>query len=607
MVAKTIAVALLACLPAALLTACKKEQPMQQAGRLPAVTTVHAKATPTPTPVPTPVPPVAMPPAVEAEDANLLAYARLREPAKSLERAAAWASRVDPSMTSDTLRQQLQIMGVDPAQLRPGANLAVFLYKSSDPAVSRPGWAALVPTTAESPLGQSAAKVFNAQAQGKVGNDVLLASNQATLQAAQAAGAKLKAISEASMQTDVQIYLNVAGLMTQYGPMLRNGVTMLQGMAAGAAAQSKDPKAMVQAQQMQRILGAESTAFFDALDQIQSLTINLDLAPQAFELALVARAKPGTAVSAAFNKPPISAPDLARFVTGDHTMEMQISVSDMKGLSDLYLKYGLMVLPADKPEPIQQLKDMLSKMVAVGPMDYAFALDFQPGQPMVYEGLARVAKPEQMIQIMRENVVAAKLNLMGELSGGVKYEVVAKEKARTVQGQPVDQYVMKINFPPNLPSQQAEMIKKMWGEGPITVEAMPLGSLVLFSMGRPIDELARRVASGATGATMPAQKAFEPGGCFYMDMNMIKYLQWIMSIMAPQAAPMPAIGASVPPLSLAGYHQNGAGYYRMKFPRELVVALKSIGGSLAEMNVPAGQTPGMPGTPGAPSSPSPIH
>jgi hypothetical protein len=580
----------IACAAIAFGVACKKESPTA-GGEGAAIEQATTARPAEPTLVsPAPVEAVALPKGVEVADGQMAAYIRLREPAKTLERAGLWAARTNPQVSGEALRGQLQMMGVDLSQLRAGGDISLFLWRPEDPNAA-PKWAALLPTTADSQFTLMVKSLSQAQSEGTIGQDVLIASDPATLAAAQTAAANLEAIASSAMLTDVQAYVNVGGLMTVYGPQLRLGAMMMQSMVAGAISRSQGGLPAGDSQQLQQMLAAEITALLDGLEQVQSLTLNLDMPADAIELSMVTQAKPETTMAGILDREPVGSPNMARFLGSDHTMMLQLSLNDLQTLSDIYQKYLPMVLPADKPEVKEKLDTMLTKLVELGSLDYAFAMDPKAGQVIDFQGICQTGNPELMMQIMKDYAIFVKLEGASAVTGGMEYAMEVKEGARTVQGKPVDQYTIDLKFPEGIAADEAAMMRRMLGDGKIEMEIMRLGPSVLFSANQPIDGLAERYLSGSASGGTRAQAVFEPGAWFYYDMNAIEYLQMAMSL-GDSAMASKLEGLQAPPMTMAAYHQNGSGYYRMRLPAELFDAFRAFGERMQGSAMGQAATPG---------------
>ena len=526
-----------------------------------------------------PVKAVTMPAALAPADGDLLVYIRLRAPQDVLNQLGEWVGMFQPGMNAEALTGTLQMMGLDLSQLRAGGNAAAFLWFKSpsgqeqqQPAAGggSPSLALLIPASPESQLAKTLAERKPTLAQGTVAGDLLLAKDQASLALAQQSAKELAKLNSAPLAEDVQAYVNVDGLMKLFGPMAHG----FAGMAGAKVGQAKVPgQTDEQAAQMQRIVKGEVDAFFRVIDQVDRVTLLDDVEANHLELSTVVQAKPGSKLAALLTGGPSTAPDLSSCLAPGYVMGMQLSVPDTAGLIEVYEGMIKRMYPPDQPEGLQQILNAMDGWKQIKSLDYAFAMYSGNQGKMRFNGVMRTSSQDQaetLLKLMRESPKIMEAGAFGALSMGVKYHAQVHQGVRQLDGHAVDRYEMSIELPEGFPKQQSQIMKRMYGDT-MVCEAVRLGRSVLVAVNEPVDALYRRFENPPAGAGLAAMKEFEPGAAFYADVDVARYVELVGSMISDTGRAAPTLPKIIgPPLTIAGYHQDGRGWYRLRVPRELV-------------------------------------
>lgn len=526
-----------------------------------------------------PVKKVSMPAAQAPADGDLLVYFRLRTPQDVVNQLGDWVGMFQPGMNAEALSGTLQMMGLDLSQLRAGGNAAAFLWFKSpsgeeqqQPAAGggSPSLAVLIPASPESQLAKTIAERKPDVAQGTVAGDLLLAKDQASLGLAKKDGEELAKLAKAPLTEDLQAYVNLDGLMRLFGPMVHG----FAGMAGAKVGETKVPgQSADQQAQVQRLVKGELNAALRAVGQVSDMTLLADVEKNHLELSTVVKAKPESKLAAFLTGGPSTAPDLSRYLAPGYVMGMQLSVSDTAGLIEVYEGMIKRMSPPDQPEGLQQLLNAMDGWKQIKSLDYAFAMYGGDQGRMRFNGVMRTSSQDQaetLLKLMRESPKIMESGAFGAFSMGVKYHVKVHQGARQLAGHAIDRYEMSLEFPEGFPKQQTQMMKRMYGDT-MVCETMKLGRSVLVALNEPVDALYRRFESPPAGAGLAAMKEFEPGAAFYADVDVARYLEMVGTMLShtgKAAATLPKV--SGPPLTIAGYHQNGTGWYRLRVPRELV-------------------------------------
>lgn len=526
-----------------------------------------------------PVKAVTVPAAQAPADNDLLVYVRLRTPQSVVNQLGEWVGMFQPGMNGEALSGTLQMMGLDLSQLRAGGNAAAFLWfkppsgqEQQQPAAGAgsPSLAVLIPASPESQLAKTIAEKKPDLAQGTVAGDLLLAKDQASLALAQKSGKELAKLNNAPLAEDVQAYVNVDGLMKLFGPMAHG----FAGMAGAKVGQTKVPgQTAEQSAQVQRVVKGEVDALFRVIDQVARVTLLDDVEANHLELSAVVQAKPESKLAAFLTGGPTGAPDLSSYLAPGYIMGMQLSVPDTAALIQVYEGLIKRIYPSDQAEGLQEILNAMDGWRQIKSLDYAFAMYGGDQGKMRFNGVMRTSSQDQaetLLKLMRESPKIMESGAFGAFSMGVKYHAQVKQAARQLDGHAVDRYEMSLEFPEGFPAQQRKMMEGMYGDK-MVCETVKLGRTVLVALNEPVDALYRRFENPPAGAGLAAMKEFEPGAAFYADVDVAHYLEMVGAMISDtgKAAPtLPKI--SGPPLTIAGYHQDGTGWYRLRVPRELV-------------------------------------
>jgi hypothetical protein len=522
-------------------------------------------------------------PAAQAPAADdLLVYLRLRSPQEVVNQLGGWAGIFKPGMNAQALSEQLKVMGLDLAELRSGGNAAWFMWMKSpsgqdqqQPVAGRPSvrWALLLPAPPDSQLAKTIAAKKPDLAEAALAGDLLVAKDQASIALAQKSGDELAKLAKAPLAEDAQVYVNVEGLMKAFGPMLHGWAAMFGAMVGQkqAPGQSADQQA-----QMQRLIKAELDAVLGALDQVSRVTRLDDIEANHLELSAVVQAKPGSKLAALMAGGPGAAPELSGYLARGYVIGAQLSVPNMAGLIPVYQGLITRMCPPDEPEGLQQVLKALDGWKQIKSLDYAFGMYRGEKGKMTFDGVMQTSSDEQaetLMRLMRESPKIMESGAMGAVAMGVKYHVQVHQGARRLGGHPVDRYEMSIQLPDDFPAQQRQVMEMMYGSK-VTFEMVGVGRSVLVSLNEPVDALYRRFESGRPGAGLAAIKEFGPGAALYADVDVAGYVEMVgtlMSAAGKDAPQLPKIAG--PPLTIAGYHQDGTGWYRLRVSRQLVASV----------------------------------
>ncbi len=519
-------------------------------------------------PEPRPAGQIDIPKSVKPEDGTMLAYARLREPNKLIDRMGAWVSVFNPQMTPDSLRQQMAQQGFDPSEFREGGNGAVFVWTPANPQMPQPAMGGYIPAAPESGIATTLKAQMGEQNVVPAEGGVAFAQTPDAMTKVSASLPALSALANAPASADLQLYAAMDNILAQYGMQLQQAMGMMSMMMAG---KGQTPAA-------QQMMQAQMQTFQDGLNQMQSMQFMVNFDPEALELAAVVTAKEGSAMAGYLQDGPISAPDLTQYLMAPGLMRGQASMKDMAGMIELQKK-TMAAYAATNPAAMQKLSAKMDEFAQMGKTDYGFSLNLRTEGGFVYEGLMQTEKSDECKEKLRGAVELINDPDVNKLyqDMGLNISAKASPDAREVNGYKVDHY--DITIEPNekmlanaKPEEQA-LLKKFFNNASLV--SAQVGSILLFTYGAPIDDLLGRLLSGQGGQSAEAIKSFPAGGWLYLDVNVAEYARMMKQILPPnEAARIPEVPSGVPAMTFFGFHDQGQGYYRMQLPKGLITALK---------------------------------
>ena len=221
--------------------------------------------------------PARIPRALEAENDDMLAYVKMREPRITLQRLADWMTAIDddnPFADADEIANTLRTYGLDIDELRPDAHLVLHLWRPLGDR-TRPGWSLQIPAAADTVL-QGMLRIVMPY-QTTVGQDIVVVSDEETLAAVNAASGRLSDIALYGLRSEFQIYLHAKVLAERYGSQLRDQARAMRDMSnsIGLGNQSRDVQRMMRRNTFRMSQIIEQVASF--IDQAQSLMLGINL------------------------------------------------------------------------------------------------------------------------------------------------------------------------------------------------------------------------------------------------------------------------------------------------------------------------------------------
>ncbi|MBI3987723.1 MAG: hypothetical protein HY343_12425 [Lentisphaerae bacterium] len=515
---------------------------------------------------------VAIPPSILAGQADLLGALRVHEPNATLDRIAQWLGTIVPMVNAEGLRAQAAAMGLDFSKMTPGGNAAAFVWTpgtNATPTRFPETMAILLPlaVTNTDGLPNTVVETF--------GTYSILAKAPAQLATATAKKTLLYGLAQAPMQSDLEISINTKAIMAEYGERIRaafNGFEEKMAMGMNTAAAMAPSNAM-NVGQVQRLLKAEFQAVLDIVDQIQTLTYHFNVLPDAIELNTVVEAEKATWLASMLRNGSADTPDLMQFLPGNRAMLFQQTISNPQQMGDFYLKYIPMMADPANSNATDALKALIADSVKLGKITAACSFGASSDGKLQMEYVLLPENPEAFMPLLHKQLDAWKDGPIQALYRDMGIDIEIKNHATTKKdGMTVDSYDLACTMTSGIPA-GTPLAETMLGLDQMKMEIGRMGAYILCGINTPVEELAQRVKSG-TGSANAAMKDFAPGAVAYLSYNIPLYLQTIKAAIPPAAADtMPKLDPTLPPVTLAGYHQDGKAFYRLRVPRVLIAAL----------------------------------
>lgn len=496
---------------------------------------------------------------------QLLGALRLREPNKTLDRMGVWISDIQPGMTADALRGMATMYGIDFTQMSPGENLGSFVYVPAEGQMmgAPPPIVALLPMPA---LPEQLKQRMPVQ-EVPMGAHTLVGMDPNAITKARGDEGMLTSMIQAASYADMEISVNLDQVWEIYGPMISNQMQQVRQQV-----QNMPPSAMgaTSADQLQRVLGAETQAVEDLMAQMDNAMLGLDFEPEAVELSLIGEARAGTGLARALNVPPTDPADLMGHLPSDRAMVIQQSIEDPREFMEVYTRYMNMALP-EGSDATAAMNALIEDWEKVGAATFATAFGTQADGAMAVDYLIKAEDPDALMDFITSKISEINEGPLHDLYAQSGLNMTAETlPERSLNGQTVHAFKFDIapgeQQPAGMPMGDPEMINRIIGEG--RFELVRSGDLVAMTMNHPVDELARAARTSAPPSE--AREDFPAGGVFYGAINVPAYLRMIADWVPEAQMELPEFDTSLPAVTMAGFHQQGKAYYRMQVPRTLV-------------------------------------
>lgn len=569
---RMIGLLLLPCL--VLIWACEQE-PYETEEAMPGEGAVMEEARETAGPLPEiPMPrtpePVEIPAAPKPGSNQIFAYFKIHEPQTLVDEFDAWAHALNPQSAPGDFRAQVETQYGDLSAFGAGDNVIVAVVQDpmSPMMGTGMGLGGLMPVGPDTEFAQNVSRMTGGT-MAAVEDGVAFASAPSTLDKVTTLSENMQALMNAAMPTDMQLLLNTDALMQMFGPMIQNFVGMMQGMMMQNLQQQGQMSAQ-EAQRTMKILQAEIQMMLDFLNQVDAMTINANLEEEEAELSFVVAPKSGTAVADYFDSEMIAAPDLTVYLEEDQVMRGQMAIRNMEKWVQFNKKFMDELAMTTDTAVLEEIDQLMSRWAETGRWDYAFGLDLA-GDPVkfTYEGVAIVENFETARGLLDEYMSA-----LSE-GGAIKKYYEAMGIRMDVQGEPQTEdfhgYTLKkymINFQPMgaMGAEQTEEWNQMFGQ--MQFETLFMDPVVLFTLNKPVAAMGEAVLAGDLNEPAQAMMAYNPGGHVYFDIDVTQFMRFMLT-QSGQPIP-PNMPEDADPIMLAGFHQQGNGFYRMRIPQSLI-------------------------------------
>jgi hypothetical protein len=506
-------------------------------------------------------------PSSPAED--VVAYLRVREPNKLLDRVGMWAGLVNPGMNRDMMAMMLQgSTGIDLNEMQTGGNaIAMFYFDMESMNMKH---VAMLPVTADGAAAQTFRQQLGPANVGGGAGRLLISGDPGTLGKAQGLADAMKTVAQTSMGTDLDLVVNVDGVMKNFGAMLKMQASSMLGFMSmmtmnqpGMAGQ--DPA------QLQANMQNQIDALFGFLDQTKSMTLGVDFDPQNLLISTMFEAKPGTEMHKGLSDTVKPGRNLSQYLD-DGMLRMQMGMDSNSSFYDKYLDFSVKSMGISDPALTERVKAELASWKELGKMNMAVSASVSDAGKLAYQALLELENPEKFDEFVQTKLKTFNSGAMheGYKEMGMDMNIAVEENVRKVQGLDVTRMKVGVTLLENYPAppEVAEKMTQLMQQADI--EMARDGNLVYITADGTIDPLIARVKSNTVASDLAARMSNPPGGMVYADLDVAGYMKLITAMMpAGQAPAMPNLG-DLPPVKLSGYHNAGKAYYRLQIPKSLV-------------------------------------
>ena len=504
---------------------------------------------------PRPAQPVTIPDVPRPAPDTFMIYLKFREPAATIDRMGAWTELAQPTLDAAALRQHLAEMGIDADRFHPGRDAVVAFWPQVGFQQGGMPMGAILPLDPED-VAVDPGDIRVVPLEQDQGVLLVSTAEERTMARVEAAGPAMLALLEAPMAADIELFVDVEGLMTLYGPMMRMFIPGMMGMAG------QDVSAP-----MMEMVSVQMTAALDMLDQARSAVLRADFGAEAVELSTVLDTKPGTPLSHALTAGPVLAPELPAYLDPADWV-VQITMRDLASTFEGILRYIEPMMPGE-PDAADQIRRQLASIERIGAMTSVQGISMAPGEVMQSEHVATADDPDAVMELYRTMGLIFEEGPIHDLYAAMGIRMrVEQEAGRNVRGFTVERYRMTIEASAQADVATRQMIEMMYPE-PLMYEQALVGDFVVATMGTTIDPLIGRLVEDRPGEPAPSVRAFPAGAVFYLDFDLAAQQRAMMAQITGQA-PEPGPPA---PVNVAGYHQGGRGWYRVQLTRGTIEAM----------------------------------
>lgn len=486
---------------------------------------------------------VAIPLAKAPSDDALLGYLRVRDPLK-----------LSRGLFGDQVDAFAERRGLPLTSLRPGDGAAIFVWDPEGQPISATPVAAVLPVAAESPLGQRLSRMTGDGLMQGGRDGILAALNPPGMARATALGAAtLWQVARSQEPGDLGVYVNLASLVSRYGPRAREALAGLAQNLPDKPATPGQPSPRAGLSMIEKLL--------DKVQSLKSLSFMVSLLPGDIEMATVVEDKQGQPSE------PLAVPDLTPLLPAGE-VRVQFNVRDAQRWAREYWNvYGGVF--AEQPGVAAQLKSLMDDFAKVAPRSQvAVAVALKP--TLRFYVIQAVPDAGALVALWRRNVAQMSSGPVHEMYAhqGIDMQISVTPAVRKLYGWPVDRYRYQVKGGDKFPPKVREFMGKV-SEAP--VEVMQLGNYVLVTMNDTADGLAQAVLTGRGGGAVRARAVYPAGGTSYGDVDLNGLWSGLREVLPPRDAQrMPELPAGMGPATFASFEGDGASYYRTQFPRALL-------------------------------------
>jgi len=512
------------------------------------------------------------------------------------------AGQSNPMMNGDMIKNMVGMQLGDPglAGIAPGKGLAIV-------ALDKTNMFAVV----EVAEAQSAAYAGMATSQGmqaKYANGLLiLGSTPALVEKGVAMSGKVQAKLLAKRTPTLRLAAQPSAIMERNKEVVDGFMESMQGMMSMGMQQA--PGATTNSVEgTMAILEAELRVLSSLAAQCE--VGELVLAPKdgGLQISKTVVPKAGTALSKLVNAPKNGKadPKIQAGILGDGDMlMMDFVVGNTEALTDFMAAEveNLMGVMDFKDANPAKWVDLMKKWTVLYAGAGAETFDFDAEEGMSVNYLMAVsdeAKALNLFKTMGQDM-APLLKMYDAM--GMPMTMAFKENVREYKGIKIHQFDMSFQME-DMPAEQKKQMEAMKLDE-MTYELAIFDGKVIYAMGATkIETLIDRVKDPAT-VTNPvkARSVYPADGCFYLDFDVGRYVEFIASFMPAEAQggmqpQMVAMLQGADPITSAGFRQDGRLMWSINIPGDLIGKLSQIGMmmQMQQMQQQQGMPGGMPQT-----------
>ncbi|MBN2685230.1 MAG: hypothetical protein JXR40_08110 [Pontiellaceae bacterium] len=377
----------------------------------------------------------------------------------------------------------------------------------------------------------------------------------------------------------LKVTCSPAALTTQYTDIIDSGMTeLLNAMSSELGGTEAAPVA--------KILEAELRVLLSVVKQCEAYELEITPADGSVRIDETCVAVAGSRLEKLLKAPKINQPNskIQSGLLGGGAIAIDGLMANPDALTT-FITDEAMALTKEmdvKEEDISKWLNYVNKWKGLSGGSFAETISFGGKSFIDVRAIEEIKDADKTLAMMNsmEDDMAPIFDFYKKL--GIPMTMDFNENARTYKGINIHQIIFDFSEMP----EEAQMALEMLKMTNLTMEYAIVDNKMVYTMGGSMNQVIDRVTSSSKAfVPLLARSVFPAGADFYMDFDVVKYVEGIISVMPEEAGMEEALpilqslrGAA--PITMAAYVEDGAAMGSLNIPKSLiakvVVAIQEI-------------------------------